>query len=237
MSSVKSKRAPAPGGGSGTPRLATAWLVNSASPTKTGLLKIPVLSKTVKALAANPGVVSGLIDAYVEALEKSRRGGPPVRFEVDVGPDGVPGITSVEHTSRAPAANEEALDAARSRGRARVAEILRGDEMLSAEAFATLIGTSRMTVNVWRQNQQVLGLEGAKRGYRFPAWQIDGHGKPLPALPAIFERLGGGPWAAYFFLVRPHAELGGITGLEALRRGRVTQALDAAESIARGDFT
>ncbi len=63
---------------------------------------------------------------------------------------------------------ESALAAARERGQARIANILNGPDMLTAEEFAHLIGTSRVTVNTKRQNRQVLGLEGAKRGFRFP---------------------------------------------------------------------
>jgi hypothetical protein len=118
----------------------------------------------------------------------------------------------------------------------RDATILAGFDMLSADQFAELLGTTRMTVNSKRQNHQVLGLEGAKRGFRFPAWQVDEDGKPFAALPRLFERLGGGPWSVYRFLVQPHPELDGMTGREALRRGKTDQALEVADSIADGAF-
>ena len=108
--------------------------------------------------------------------------------------------------------------------------------MLSADQFAALLGTSRMTVNTKRQRHQVLGLDGAKRGFRFPAWQVGEDGKPFAALPALFERLGGGPWSVYRFLVQPHPELDGLTGREALSRGQTDQALEVADSIAQGTF-
>jgi hypothetical protein len=53
-------------------------------------------------------------------------------------------------------------------------------------------------------------------------------------LAALHERLGG-PWAVYRFLVQPHGELDGLTGREALERGKVKAALEAAESVGR-DF-
>lgn len=108
--------------------------------------------------------------------------------------------------------------------------------MLSAEQFAKLIGTSRVTVNAKRLNRQILGLDGAKRGYRFPDWQIGDDGKPLQALSGLFARLGDSAWAVYRFLVQHHPELDGLTGLAALKRGKSTQALDAADGIARGIF-
>jgi DNA-binding transcriptional regulator YiaG len=128
---------------------------------------------------------------------------------------------------------DAALHAARSRGRAKVAEILRRNDMLSADKFAALIGVSRMTVNAKWQQRQVLGLDGAKRGIRFPAWQIGEDGKPFSVLPELFDRLGGSPWEVYRFLVQHHPELGGLTGCEALRRGQTDEVVDAAESVAR----
>ena len=53
------------------------------------------------------------------------------------------------------------------------------------------------------------------------------------ALPALFDRLGGSPWAVYRFLVQHHPELGGRTAREALRRGRSAEVLEVAESVMR----
>lgn len=129
-----------------------------------------------------------------------------------------------------------ALDEARARGKVRAATILAGDDMLSADQFAALLGISRMTVNTRRQNHQVLGLDGAKRGFRFPAWQVGEDGKPFAALPRLFERLGGGPWSVYRFLVQSHPELDGMTGREALWGGKTDEALAVTDSIADGAF-
>lgn len=120
-----------------------------------------------------------------------------------------------------------ALAAARERGRLRAAEILGGDDMLNADAFAKVLGTTRATVNTKRQAGQVLGLDGAKRGFRFPVWQLNAEGKPYAELSMLHERLGG-PWAVYRFLVQPHGELDGLTGREALERGKAKAALEVA---------
>jgi len=152
---------------------------------------------------------------------------------------GTPSVVTATHAlptrvaSKEKPSNEDlnaALEAARSRGRTRVATILGGKDMLSAEEFGKLIGVSRVTVNQKRQRREVLALEGAKRGYRFPEWQIGADGKPFDALPELFDRLGRSPWEVYRFLVQHHPELGGLTGVEALRRGRTTDVIDAAES-------
>jgi hypothetical protein len=128
---------------------------------------------------------------------------------------------------------EGALAAARERGGLRIAEILGGKDMLSADAFATLLGTTRVTVNAKRQNRQVQAMEGAKRGFRFPEWQIGLDGKPFAVIPELFDRLGGDSWAVYRLLVQHHPELDGLAGREALQRGKSKEVVEAAESVAR----
>jgi hypothetical protein len=190
-----------------------------------------------------------LIRQYAKAVKLSREAGHQVSFRVVVDPlAGAQTISVVEEeplshqdvfpVDEVPEPDDElqaALAAARERGRRRVAEILAEDDMLSAEAFADLLGVSRVTVNTKRQNGQVLGLDGAKRGFRFPSWQLDRDGRPYAALPKLHEILGGA-WAVYRFLVTPHGALDGRTGLDALKRGQDEEVLAAAESVARGDF-
>ena len=98
---------------------------------------------------------------------------------------------------------------------------------------ALLIGTSRVTVNAKRQNHQILGLDGAKRGYRFPAWQLDENGKPFAALPDLFDRLGDSPWAVYRFLVETVRKVGGQA---AGRNGRRAQRSATAWSRSKVPF-
>ncbi len=131
---------------------------------------------------------------------------------------------------------DSALEAARARGSRRIADILNGAEMLSADAFAAEIGATRETVNNKRKRHEILGLEGPKRGIRFPRWQLSKSGELLPGLPQLFEALGGRPWAVYRFLLTKHAELGGKRGLHAMRSGHVSEAVEVANSIATGTF-
>lgn len=208
-------------------------------------------TKTTTALKIyDSGAVHKLIERYKDAMKQSRRIGRPMSFRVDVDPEtDEPTVSPLQEGRSAEAApfpvdevgdlNPEtklALSAARERGRLRAAEILSGEEMVNAEAFAHLLGTTRATINAKRQSGQILGLNGAKRGYRFPIWQLDSDGRPFEALPELFDRLGKSPWAVYRFLTSPHSELNGRTGLETLRRGRASSALEVAESISRGDF-
>jgi hypothetical protein len=204
-------------------------------------VEIRLKSKTLKTLATQRGQMKDLIETYGAAVERSRRIGKSVSFVVHIGAGDEPNFRSLEGgppetdlTADGSASDlESALTAARERGQARVADILSGADMLSAEEFADLIGTSRVTVNAKRQNHQVLGLEGAKRGFRYPKWQIGEDGKPFSALPELLDRLGGSSWAVYRFLVQHHPELDGLTGREALSGGRTAEALEVAESVVR----
>lgn len=181
--------------------------------------------------------------AYARAVQLSRQTGKEVSFVVGIRPDGVESVTGFAEDSarfggpgHADARHSEldrALADARRRGQLRVAEVLAGPEMLSADAFAARLGTTRATVNAWRRKNQVLGLEGATRGFRFPAWQVGSDGKPFRTLPQLFERLGGDAWAVYRFLVQHHPELGGMTGKDALEKRRADEVVEAAESVAQ----
>jgi hypothetical protein len=122
---------------------------------------------------------------------------------------------------------EAALATAEARGAGLAADILRRPQMLTAEGMAKRLGVTRDTVNRWRDSGRLLGLSGAKRGYRYPAWQVDVRGRILPGLDALLCAVSD-PWAAYRWLTLPHPELGGLTGLEALQRGRAQDLVEAS---------
>lgn len=216
----------------------------SALPKGTTGFKIQIPANASKALSGKPKRVQALLQEYGQAIAKSRSAGRTVSFRVDVDAEGEMMVTPVEAPveAKAPTSEaktlepelEQALAAARARGRIRAAEILSAPDMLSADDFAKLLGTTRVTVNSKRQSGQLLGLDGAKRGFRFPEWQLDSDGKPFAVLAALHERLGG-PWAVYRFLVQPHGELDGLTGHEALEQGQTERVLETIESIGR-DF-
>ena len=108
--------------------------------------------------------------------------------------------------------------------------------MLTAREFGPLVGMSHETVNQKRRSGELLGLQGATRGYRFPRWQITEEGLPLPGLATLSGILGGGPWTVYRFLSSPHNELGGETALCALRAGRAEAVAAVARNVAMGVF-
>lgn len=253
MSDVKRKpsgRSAKRSAGAAQATLTTEFMTEAgaALPKRVAWFTFRAPSNVVEVFAGKPAKVKPLLKGYGEAVAKSRAAGRAVSFRVEVDPSGDATITPIEETQAIAAVLPTesgdvpdadlvaALEEARQRGRVWAAEILTSDDMLSADQFAALLGTSRMTVNTKRQNHQLLGLDGAKRGFRFPAWQVDEDGKPFATLPALFERLGGGPWSVYRFLVQTHPGLDGLTGREALRRGKSDQALEVADSIAQGTF-
>ena len=180
----------------------------------------------------------GLLSGYANAMKHAERTGRSVRMTVVVDPKATAPQIAVEEVSP-PKGDmlDTALAAARQRGSARVAEILNGTDMLSADAFAEEIGATRETVHKKRRRHEVLGLEGPKRGVRFPKWQVSGSGGLIPSLPQLFEVLGDHPWTIYRFLLEEHGELDGRTGLEALRAGRIADVMATAETIGRGAFS
>lgn len=234
----------------GKSTVTTALMVDAAAALPKGAshFSFTASADAVKMFKGKPGKLKPLLQHYGEAAARSHEAGRRVSFRVDVDPDGDATVTPieagvalsdgfpVEEVPERSADLERALEAARERGRLRAGAVLAGEEMLSADAFAELLGTSRVTVNAKRQAGQLLGLEGAKRGYRFPAWQLDGDGKPYGELAPLLETLRA-PWTVYRFLVQHQGALDGLTGREALERGKGADALAAAEGIARGDFT
>jgi hypothetical protein len=218
-------------------------LRSAATSGKPASLAVAVQPEVLRTLAPKRAVVRDVAKAMGAAIRQAQESGGAGGFTFKVNAKGEheiaplaneagsePGLSPEERTQRA-------FAAARERGRIRAAEILDQDDMLSADDFARRLGVSRVTVTARRQKHELLGLDGAKRGYRFPKWQVDDEGKAFEALPRLFEVLGPSPWGVYRFLVQRHNVLKGATAKDALRRGQTQAVIDAAESLARGDFS
>ena len=130
----------------------------------------------------------------------------------------------------------EAIGAARARGAALKEELLADPDMLNTASIAARLGMSEEGVRLKRKRHEILGLEFAKRGIRYPGWQVLPDQRLLPALPRLFALLGDDPWRLFRFLQQHHSELGGQRALEALRRGHVEAVIAAAENAACGAF-
>lgn len=134
---------------------------------------------------------------------------------------------------RPTAALEAALQAVRDRERIRVADIMNGPDMLTMEQFAERLGTDVVTLEERRRTHQVLGIDDAEHGVRFPFWQLGPDGEPFSALPALFARFDRSAWAVYSFLIQNRSDLNGLTPLEALHRGRNDDVLAVADQVTR----
>lgn len=201
----------------------------------------------VDAILVHQSVWGSIKKTEAQALKKVANLVSKAQEDSGTGSEGVRLIVEMDRQRRIPkfeiediqGAEQEAgddLDAAlaeaRERGVSRAAQILAGPDMLSAAELAKFIGVSREAVRAKYQRREVLGLKGAKRGLRFPKWQVSPDGALLPELPRLFDLLGGDPWTVYRFLRQHHPELEGGTALSALQRGKVSKVLAAAENTA-----
>nr|WP_295107150.1 antitoxin Xre/MbcA/ParS toxin-binding domain-containing protein [uncultured Caulobacter sp.] len=190
--------------------------------------EVPVSKVRYGRIVNKSRVLGKVIAGYADAAAKAKRTGKAYVITYVVTPDG-------KAEAMAEKLAEGSLDAAvaraKARGATKAAEILKGPDMLTARDFGPLIGASHETVNTKRKRHEVLGLEGATRGVKYPRWQVTDTGLPLPGLPKLFEILGEQPWTVFRFLKTPHAELGGKTALDVLKTGRV-DAVDTVVSVA-----
>jgi hypothetical protein len=192
------------------------------------------------------GVIRHLLDAIkdTEAQSREKRQRLELDFKLRIDPEAGAKVVSQEAFAlpEAPpktptnAPLDRALGKARDRGRVLLGEILSRPEMLTTHEFGERLGLSRPTVLQRLEAHEVLGLQGAKRGFRFPEWQLDRDGKPFSALPRLLKVLGD-EWTVYRFLVQHHPELGHSTGIEALRSGHSDRVIDTAETIAHSAFS
>lgn len=215
---------------------------NAAIGSKASGVAVSLAPDALTILSPRPEALETVAQALSQAIARCQMSGVESGFTVTIDPGGHPRIAVLpgpDAGNEVPSDTDRidgALEAARARGRILAARVLDQDDMLTADAFAERLGVSRVTVNARRQRRELLGLDGAKRGFRFPAWQVDEDGKAFEALPRLFDLLGPSPWSVYRFLTQRHNALRGGTAREALRAGRTRQVIDAAESLARGDF-
>uniref|UniRef100_E6VQ07 Uncharacterized protein n=1 Tax=Rhodopseudomonas palustris (strain DX-1) TaxID=652103 RepID=E6VQ07_RHOPX len=229
--------------GAGAPSKRSKKLVSSGG--GKGDLRVVALGKKPKTSAkTNPRSIEKRVSLeffkwYSAGAKKAKKIGQPVRFTVEVLPDGSAKAIGTPVTIAPPNVSslEAALSAARDRGRIKIAEILKGEDMLTGSDFGALIGVSHETVNVRRGRGEILGLQGAARGVRYPSWQLTDAGMPLPGLSELFEVLGRQPWTVFRFLQTQHSELDGRTALEAMKGGQREAVLEVAKNQMTGTFS
>jgi len=117
-----------------------------------------------------------------------------------------------------------------------VAKLVTAPGMLTSDEMAQRLDVSRETINQWQKAGKIIAVSGAKRGLRFPAWQIGSRGKPYAAIEAILQALDGDHWAAWRFLDGFVAELGQV-GHAALAAGREHELLEVLTARSHGAFS
>ncbi len=110
------------------------------------------------------------------------------------------------------------------------------EDLLTSEQFAVRAGLkTRQSVHDWLKKGKIIGWQGAKRGYVFPAEQFDERGQPLKGLDRITP-LFGDAYAAWCWLTTPLATLDGIEPLALLCKGEAALVEASARGELQGDF-
>lgn len=111
-----------------------------------------------------------------------------------------------------------------------------GERLLTSSELAARVGLkTRQSVHDWLRNGKIVGWQGAKRGYVFPAEQIDGRNRPLPGLERVVTQFEDG-YAAWVWLTTPRNSLDGEEPLTLLARGESDRVATAATGDRQGDF-
>jgi len=100
---------------------------------------------------------------------------------------------------------------------------------MSTDEAATLLGTSRVTINAWIAKGRCIGLTQTKRGFKVPRWQFEPTVWPYVAdvSQAFGSREG---WALLNFFETPHGGLDGLTPRQALEQGMAERVLAVARA-------
>lgn len=169
-------------------------------------------------------------DAYIEAVSMSHQLNRPIVLEITLLGD--KRMPIIRH--RIPA--RRALAGARQRGAQRVVDLFRSPEMLAAQDFAALIGSSQATVNRQRKEGTIIALGWPKRGLRYPKWQLTDDGQMLPGLKEVGNELSG-PWTVHRFLLQQHPELDSRTALDCLKAGLIVEVVEVARRVRRDNHS
>ena len=110
------------------------------------------------------------------------------------------------------------------------------EDLLTSREFADRAGLkTRQSVHDWLRKGRIIGWQGAKRGYVFPARQFDERGQLLRGLDRIAPLFEDG-YAAWRWLSAPVTALDGAEPLDLLGEGEVAIVEAAAKGDLQGDF-
>jgi hypothetical protein len=99
---------------------------------------------------------------------------------------------------------------------------------VTAAEMADVLGITRQAVDNRRRQGHLIGLDLGRRGFCYPAWQLDARGL-RPGLAEVLTALAGyDSWTQAIFMLTGNVWLDGERPLDALRDGRDAQVLAAA---------
>ena len=172
----------------------------------------------VAALVAHPEAVRSALAAAADALST---GGREQRASGEAIEGSVPLPVDTEEANR------------------RLAALTRTgapETLLTSEEIAARAGLkTRQSVHDWRRKGRIVGWQNARRGYVFPAAQLDERNRPLPGLDRVAGLFADG-YAAWVWLTTPRPSLDGATPLTVLARGEIEPVAEAARGDLQGDF-
>ena len=172
----------------------------------------------VATLVAHPEAVCSALAAAADALVADDHG-QSATVETIAGP----ALPAVD------AAKAERRVSARTRGGA-------PETLLTSEELAARVGLkTRQSVHDWRRKHRILGWQNARRGYVFPAEQLDERNRPIAGLERVAGLFADG-YAAWVWLTTPRPSLEGVPPLALLARGEVERVAQAARGDRQGDF-
>ena len=95
-------------------------------------------------------------------------------------------------------------------------------------------GSIRETLSKQIQKTTIVGWQNARRGYVFPAGQLDHRNRPLAGLDRVAGLFADG-YVAWVWLTTPRPSLDGAAPLALLARGEVERVAEAAQGDRQGD--
>lgn len=118
--------------------------------------------------------------------------------------------------------------------------VLAHPDMLDLDAASSLSGIPVRTLTHMCRTNRILALAraGARKGFRFPAFQFEA--MVLPAMPAVLAAFGPTrAWQAFDFLTHSEPLLSGAVPVELLRSGRpaeVERVIEVAATLVHGAY-
>ena len=176
-------------------------------------------ARHIAALAQHPEAVRSALAAVAATL--ATEGAPVSTGEVETIRGEAPNLISAAEGARR-------LDAITQPGPSE--DVLSSDELAARMGFKT-----RQSVHNQRIKGRIVGWQTVRRGFVFPAGQLDERGRPPAGLERVVPHFADG-YSAWMWLQSPQPALDGAAPLDVLRRGHEESVAAAARGETQGDF-